>query len=43
VRTATDAIELASASESNRLLLRVYNQSGGLGGTRYLALATGKK
>jgi serine protease Do len=43
VRNADDAVELTRVAKGKNILLRVYNQSGGLGGTRYLTVETDKK
>jgi serine protease Do len=43
VQTAEDTIQLTSHLKGKRVTLRVYNQAGGFGGTRYVSVLTGKK
>lgn len=43
VKTAEEAIDATMAAKGDRILIRVYSQSGGNGSTRYLSVATTKK
>ena len=43
VKSADEAMELIAASKSKRVVLLVYSQAGGVGGTRYLSVPIGKK
>jgi serine protease Do len=43
VRTADDAVELTRAVKGKNILLRVYSQSGGVGGTRFLTVEAAPK
>lgn len=43
VKTAEDAVDGASTAKGDRILLRVYSQSGGSGSTRYLSVETTQK
>jgi len=43
VKSADEVVELTNDVKGKRVLLRVYSQTGGLGGTRYLTVETGKK
>ena len=43
VKNADEAVEMAVAAKGDRILVRVYSQSGGAGGTRYLSVETGRK
>lgn len=42
VKSADDAVEVATAAKGDRILVRVYSQSGGTGSTRYLSVETTK-
>jgi serine protease Do len=43
VRSADEAVELTKNVKGNRLLLRVWSNTDGVGGSRYLTVETGKK
>lgn len=43
VKTVDEATELIAAAKGKRVVLLVFNLSGGLSGTRYLSVPTGKK
>lgn len=43
VKSADEAGELIDAAKGKRVLLRVYSQAGGVGGTRFVSVPTGKK
>jgi serine protease Do len=43
VRSADDAVDLTKNVQSGRLLLRVYSQTGGTGGTHFVTVEVGKK
>ncbi len=43
VKTAEDAVDVAGMAKGDRMLVRVYSQSGGSGSTRYLSVETAKK